>query len=314
VTDGRTDGRLDVTVLLGGPSSEREVSLASGRAVADALRRCGHDVTESDISPADTAALDRPGIDVVFIALHGTFGENGKVQQLCEDRRLPYVGSGPAASELAMDKHRSKQAFRAAGVATADWALVSADDTPKRVAELLGQVPPPCVLKPVDSGSSVGVHLARDAAARDDVLPGLLAGHGRALVEKFIPGRELTVGILEDRPLPVVEIRPKQEFFDFFAKYEDDQTEFTIGVELPGGATEAVQAEALKIHRAFGCRDLSRVDFILAADGTAYALEVNTIPGFTSHSLVPKSAATVGIGFEPLCDQLVRMALRRAGR
>ncbi len=307
-----TNGSADVTVLLGGPGSEREVSLASGRAVADALAARGHRVTAGDISPADTSALDRDGIDVVFIALHGEFGEDGRVQQLCEDRRLAYVGSGPAASELAMDKHRSKQAFRDAGMTTADWVLVQASDPPDRVADLLDRVPPPCVVKPVDSGSSVDVYLAPDADQRDQVLPGVLAGYGRAMVEALIRGRELTVGILDGRPLPIIEIRPKQEFYDYVAKYEADDTEYVPNPELPDDLADRLQADALKAHRALGCRDLNRVDFILGDDGQAYALEANTIPGFTSHSLVPKAAAAAGISFDELCDRLVRLALRRA--
>ncbi len=305
---------LDVTVLMGGPSSEREVSLLSGRAVADALARCGHRVTAADISPEDLSALDRRGAEVVFVALHGAFGEDGAVQRLCEGRGLPYVGSGPDASRLAMDKHASKDVFRRAGLATPDWVVVEARQPPARRASLLARVPPPCVVKPVDSGSSVDVYVARDAAARDAALGGLLAGYGRALVEAFVAGREMTVGILGDRPLPVVEVRPHREFYDYVAKYEDDATEYLTDPELPPGAARRLQQDALAAHRALGCRDLSRVDFILDESGRPWVLEVNTIPGFTSHSLVPKAAAAAGIGFEQLCDRLVRMALDRARR
>ena len=305
---------LDVTVLLGGPSSEREVSLVSGKAVAAALRAAGHRVTEADISPADVSALDREGIDVVFIALHGAFGEDGRVQQLCEERKLPYVGSGPAASATAMDKDLSKQTFRVAGVLTADWVVISTEDSRERIAELLADVPPPCVVKAIDAGSSVDVYVTPDAAARDDALPRVLTGYGRAMVEAFLAGRELTVGFVGEEPLPLVEIRPKRAFYDYAAKYEVDDTDYICSPKLPAGVAERLVADAQKAYRALGCRDLCRIDFILTPDERAYALEANTIPGFTSHSLVPKAAATAGIGFEELCDRLVRMAADRDGR
>jgi len=302
---------FDVTVLRGGPGSEREVSLMSGRAVAEALARAGHRVTAADIHPDDVGALDREDLEVVFIALHGEFGENGRVQELCEARGLTYVGSGPAASELAMDKHLSKQVFRQAGVLTPDWAVVGADDGSARRRRALAAVPPACVVKPVDSGSSVDVTIARDAEARDAALAGVLDRYGRAMVEAFVDGRELTVGVLAERPLPVIEIIPREAFYNYVAKYEDDGTRYVADPDLPAGVREALPAAALKVHRALGCRDLSRVDFILDAQGRPWALEANTIPGFTSHSLVPKAAAAAGIDFASLCDRLVRLAADR---
>ena len=304
----------DITVLMGGPSNEREVSLQSGRAVAEALRRCGHRVAAADISPEDASALDRAGIEVVFIALHGAFGESGDAQRLCQQRGLPYVGSGPAASALAMDKVASKQAFVRAGLATPRWADIDGSASPRQREQLLAEFPPPCVLKPVDGGSSLEVTIARDEASRDAAVEALLDGYGRAMVEKFVAGREMTVGILADRPLPVVEIRPAREFYDYVAKYADDNTEYIPNPELPPTVTQRLQEAGLAAHEALGCRDFSRVDFILTDEGVAHVLEVNTIPGFTSHSLLPKAAAAAQISFEQLCDRIVQLALDRAGK
>ncbi len=305
---------LDITVLMGGPSSEREVSFVSGRAVADALAHCGHKVTAADISPEDTSALDREGLETVFIALHGPFGEDGQVQLLCEDRGLAYVGSGPVASKLAMDKDASKRLFRAAALETPPWVVIEQGTPPDRLAGLLARTPPPCVLKPIDGGSSVDITIARDEPARDEALAGLLAAYGRAMIEEFIPGREMTVSILAEESLPLVEIRPAREFYDYYAKYEDDATEYIVAPDVPPGVADRLASDALKAHQALGCRDFSRVDFMLTDDGRPHVLEVNTIPGFTSHSLLPKAAAAAGVSFERLCDRLVSLALERHRR
>ena len=304
----------DVTVLMGGPSREHEVSLMSGRAVAEALGRCGHRVTTADISPQDTSALDREGLEIVFVALHGAFGEDGQVQRLCQQRNLPYVGSGPAASCLAMDKHLSKTVFRRVGLTTPDWVVIERSMPPPRRRALLAEVPPPCVLKPIDGGSSVDVTIAGDESARHDALEQLLEVYGLALIETFIPGREMTVGILGERPLPIIEVRPNRQYYDYVAKYQDDATGYLVNPDIPPAIGQHLRGAAITAHRALGCRDLSRVDFILGHDGRAYVLEANTIPGFTSHSLVPKAAAAAGISFEQLCDRLLRLALARAGR
>ena len=163
-------------------------------------------------------------------------------------------------------------------------------------------------------GSSVDITIARDAATRDEALEGLLATYGRALIEAFIPGREMTVGVLAEQALPVLEIRPAEEFYNYLAKYHDDRTEYIADPELPPAVKRGLEAAGLAAHQALGCRDFSRVDFILADDGTAHVLEVNTIPGFTSHSLLPKAAAGVGVGFDQLCDRIVQLAMNRAGR
>jgi len=307
----RTGRALDITVLMGGPSTERDVSLDSGRAIADALERVGHRVSRDDILPTDTRALDREGVDVVFIALHGEFGEDGHVQALCEDRGLAYIGSGPRASELAMDKAAAKQVFRREGLATPDWIIVEEYDDPAEGAERVAAMDMPVVVKPVSGGSSVDVTIARDADARDRAMENLLDTYSRAMIEQFIDGRELTVGILGGQVLPIIEIVPPEEFYDKAAKYTDCGTQYVFDHGLDAGAVRATQAAALATHDALGCRDLSRADIMLDAAGTPWVLEVNTIPGFTSHSLLPMAAARVGISFDQLVDGIAAMALAR---
>jgi D-alanine-D-alanine ligase len=313
VTPPSTDKSvLDITVLMGGPSSEREVSLASGRAIADGLRKAGHQVTTADISPTDTSALDREGIDVVFIALHGDFGESGQVQALCEQKQLRYIGSDPRSSKYALDKAASKQLLLHAGLATPRWMVIELFHPPALRQRWLGELPPPVVCKPVDGGSSVDVTIARDPDQRDRAVEDLLDNYGRAMIEQFVAGREVTVGILGDQPLPVIEIVCRGEFYDYQAKYADDAgTEYRFDHGLDADTVGRLQADALAAHRALGCRDLSRVDFILDPAGTAHVLEVNTIPGFTSHSLLPKAAQRAGIAMDRLVDRIARMAMTR---
>jgi D-alanine-D-alanine ligase len=307
-----TNERLDITVLMGGPSAEREVSLMSGAAIADALEQLGHAVTRADITPSNTVALDRPGIDLVFIALHGAFGESGEVQDLCERRGLRYTGSGPRASRLGLDKAAGKQLFLRAGLHTPDWMVIESFHARDDVRRWLEEIPPPVVVKPVDEGSSVGVRICRDPAARDDALDELLDRYGRAMLERFVPGREMTVGILGEQALPVIEIVAAHEFYDYEAKYADNVgTEYRFDLDLDESILHRMQADALAAHKALECRDLSRVDFLLGDDDVPQVLEINTIPGFTSHSLVPKAAARMGLAFPQLIERLVRMAMDR---
>jgi D-alanine-D-alanine ligase len=301
---------LDITVLMGGPSNEREVSLVSGAAVAAGLESFGHKVTRADISPSDASALDRRGIDVVFIALHGEFGESGQVQELCQARGLRYTGSSPRASAVALDKDASKRIFRAAGVATPDWVVAQALRADRAAQiEALGL---PVVLKPVDGGSSLDVTIAGDCPTRDGALRMLLDKHGRAIAERFIPGREFTVGILGEQTLPVLEIIPAREFYDYTAKYADGAgTRYVFDHGLSNKVVAALEAAALTAHQALGCRDVSRVDFIVPPEGPPQALELNTIPGFTGHSLLPMAAAKAGISFAQLVDRIAGMAMKR---
>ncbi len=297
--------KLRITVLAGGPSTERAVSLESGRSVAEALRRCGHEVRLADIGPNELGALDRPA-DVIFPALHGTFGEDGQVQRILEERGIPFVGSGSRASAVAMDKAATKAVAEELGVATApsevwDEAALAQREGPELTL--------PVVIKPVDQGSSVGIEIVKSADGLRPALVAAVNGYGRALVEQFVKGVELTVGIIGKEALPLICVRPRREFYDFTAKYEDDTTEYVFDTGQPAALVAQLQADSRRIFSRLGCRHLSRIDWIVDAAGEAWFLEVNTLPGFTSHSLVPKAAARIGISFEALCERLVRMAI-----
>jgi D-alanine-D-alanine ligase len=301
---------LAITVLAGGPSSERDVSLISGKAVADALKGLGHRVEILDITPADLSALDVPA-DVIFPALHGHFGEDGQVQRILEARGLPYVGCGPAASALAMDKVATKQACARAGVPTADYQLVTSD---QRNAALRNWASTKVCVKPVDQGSSVDTFIVPDQTSLAESLDRVVGRYGQALVERFISGPELTVGVLGTQVLPVIQIVPQGErtFYDYQAKYKDDNTRYLVNPPLPADLIQQVQKLTMTVFQTVGCRDLSRIDWLIEkATGQPYLLEVNTLPGFTSHSLLPKAAGAVGIDFASLCQRLVEMALRR---
>jgi len=308
----KTDRALDITVLMGGPSSERDVSLLSGAAIAEGLAARGHQVTRADISPQNTAALDRGEIELVFIALHGDFGESGQVQALCEARGLKYTGSNERASRLGMDKAAAKQIFKRAGLTTPDWMIVEEYHSAKQIACWLEELPLPVVLKPVDGGSSVDIKIVADITRRDEALEYLVDKYGRVMIERYAPGREFTVGVIGNSTLPVMEILPDGDFYDYRAKYDDDaDTSYVFSHGLDEKIVERMRTDALNAHRVLGCRDVSRVDFILDSDNTPNVLEINTIPGFTSHSLVPKAAAAAGISFEQLVDGIAAMAVNR---
>ncbi len=298
-----TARKLRVTVLAGGPGAERAVSLDSGLAVAEALRRRGHDVFIADIAPDQLAALDTPA-DVIFPALHGTFGEDGSLQRILEQRGLRYVGSDSRASAIAIDKLATKQCAERIGIPTPPYRLVTRED----LAAGRPLFDPPCVIKPLDQGSSVDTAIAQDAADVRAAAAGVVERYGRALLERFVRGDELTVGIVGRRALPVICIRPKRRFYDYEAKYHDEATEYLFDAGHPAEVLMRAQSESLRLFDAIGCRHLARVDWIAEPDGALWLLEVNTLPGFTTHSLVPKAAAQVGIDFDELCDRLVRMA------
>jgi len=296
---------LDILVLAGGPGPEREVSLQSGRAVHDALARLGHRPLLRDISPDDLSTFELP-IDFVFIALHGEFGEDGTVQAELDRRGIRYSGCGEKASRIAIDKAKTKRIASHAGIVTPSFEVVSAENA----AGAVDRLGIPAVVKPVDSGSSVDMTIARSKNVLQKAARQVAEKYGTALVERFVAGRELTVGILGDDALPVCEIRTKREFYDYQAKYLDDDTQYLFDLDLSSEAVSRVQRESLVVHRAIGCRVLSRVDWILdEMTGEPFLLEVNTIPGFTSHSLVPKAAARVGISFDQLCQRVVELSL-----
>ncbi|UCE61466.1 MAG: D-alanine--D-alanine ligase [Phycisphaerales bacterium] len=296
---------LDITVLAGGPSDEREVSLASGHAVYDALCRLGHRVELRDIGPENLSALDRPA-DFVFVALHGEFGEDGTVQTELERRHLPYSGTRAEASRVAMNKVASKRRFESAGVSTPPYEIVERDN----LATLASRFGVPAVAKPISSGSSVDTWIVRTPADLTDAASRVVDKYGSALVERYIAGPELTVGILGTEALPVCEIRTKREFYDYDAKYVDDDTQYLLDPDLPPELIDRVRSMSLIAHEALGCRVFSRVDWMVDAnDQEPYVLEVNTIPGFTSHSLLPKAAARVGLDFDQLCQRIVELSM-----
>lgn len=296
---------MTITVLAGGPSVEREVSLSSGQAVGEALRRLGHRVTLCDIGPDDLSALDRVA-DFVFIALHGTFGEDGTVQALLDARGLPYSGTGAAGSELAMDKVAAKQAFVRENIPTPPYEVVRVDT----VDGLEARFDVPAVVKPVASGSSVDTTIARTPSELHRDAQAVALKYGAALVERYIDGMEWTVGVLGNTPLPVCEIRPANEFYDYDAKYLDDRTQYVFDFDAPPELIEQVRSMSVRAHNALGCRAFSRVDWMIErATMKPYVLEINTIPGFTSHSLMPKAAARVGLNFDDLCQRMIELSL-----
>lgn len=311
------DQKHSVLVLGGGPDAEREVSLVSSRCVAKALVEAGHEVNYQVIDRPNLDELSRWGGSVVFPVLHGGWGEGGPLQDLLERGKRPYVGCRGPAARLAMDKIATKLVAAEKGVATAACAVFNPRDEGCPLGEM------PVVLKPVHEGSSVGVHICRTSIQWSDAVCAVredLRRHpDRAyLVERAVLGaRELTIGVMGTRSggadvLPPVEIKPAVEFYDYQAKYNRDDTRYTVDPPLPPGVKERVQNWARTMFEALGCRHLARVDFLLASDGSAWLLEANTMPGFTDHSLFPMAAAHQGMPMPALCSHLVSLAGQEA--
>ena len=298
--------QMKIAVLMGGPSAEREVSLKSGTAVANALATTGAKVVPVDI-PETTFSIPR-NTDVAFIALHGTFGEDGTIQRMLEDGSVAYTGSGPEASARAFDKVAAKTEFRNSNILTPKYEVFHREQTD---FNRLAQLGFPLVVKPSRQGSSMGVSIVQEETHLEEACK--IAWHydDRLLVEQFIAGRELTVGIFGGYALPVIEIRPKHDFFTYEAKYIKGQTDYLVPAPLDKGVEAQVKVLALRANDCLGCRDLARMDLILAENGELFVLEVNTIPGFTETSLVPQAARAAGIEFPDLCARLVQMALAR---
>jgi D-alanine-D-alanine ligase len=299
---------MNITVLFGGPSAEREISLISGRAVIDGLKAAGHTVFGSDVSPSDLSGLDHPA-DVIFPVLHGQFGESGELQEILEQRGLAFVGSGSAASRLGMNKAATKKAWEKVGLPTPKWffADIATAHGARQFIAAFGQV----VVKAVDSGSSIDVFVCRNPSDAEKALDKVLASHGTALLEQFIDGPELTVGLLEEKPLAPIRIVPKREFFDYEAKYKASDTEHRFDTGLPATVIEKCRELARRANEVVGARDLARVDIMLDRSHNPYLLEINTLPGFTPKSLLPEAAKHGGIDFPALVDRLVRRAVER---
>jgi D-alanine-D-alanine ligase len=298
-----------IAVLMGGPGSERDVSLATGRGVVKALRSLGCAVTEVDVRGAD---FDLPAdIELAFLTIHGTFGEDGQLQQILEDRGVPYTGEDVAGSALAFDKIRSKEMFRQHGVPTPHWQTINVGQRPT--------IPIPVVIKAPRQGSTVGVHIIRNEREIDAAIVDASTYDRELLVEKFIPGRELTVGILGDQVLPIIEIIPKGGFYDFTNKYPflnpsaGGAAEHVCPAKIDPAKTNEIQQLALRAFRALGLKVYARVDVLLPDDGAATVLEANTIPGMTEASLLPEAAAVAGISYPELCARIIELSAKRRG-
>ena len=296
---------LNITVMLGGPSAERDVSLRTGAAVAAALRSNGHTVHELDPGGPGQWALPA-GTEVVFLALHGTYGEDGTVQRALEAMGVPYTGCDPEASRLAFDKVLTKQKCVACGVPTAKFMTFKSAD-----AQWPDGWETPVVLKPVRQGSSVGLQFVDSAAEFPAKLAEALKFDTEVLMEERIVGRETTVGILAGRALPVVEVRPKQGSYDYANKYTAGATEYFCPADFDAMTTARIQEAAHAAFSSIGGRDYARVDVMVRASGEPVVLEVNTLPGMTETSLLPKAAAAAGLSYAELCQMMVDLALRR---
>ncbi|MDO8436439.1 MAG: D-alanine--D-alanine ligase [bacterium] len=296
----RSFGRIGV--LAGGPSSEREISLRSGKAVHKALIEEGCQAIFLDIRDDIRDLIRAKRLDVAFIALHGRFGEDGTVQGILEEARIPYTGSGPAASRAALDKIASKDIFIASGIPTPRHTVFERGQD--NLAEGR-EVRFPIVVKPQFEGSSIGLSIVKDKSQLEDAFGKAFKYGEKALLEEHIDGRELTVGILDDKPLPVIEIVTRENVYDYTAKYNDPYTKYVVPAPIEKDIYERAQELGRRAHTALGCRSFSRVDMIMGEDGGIFVLEVNTIPGMTERSLLPKAAGVAGLSFNRLCMRMV---------
>jgi len=306
--------KLKIAVLAGGIGSEREISLQSGRCVAEALKEAGFEVVKADIRPDNLEILDDSSVDVFFPALHGIFGEDGRLQQILEDRSLLYAGSGPEASKAAFDKMTSKKLFEQAGVATPAAIEFGPETDIGLLEEQLRDFAHKYVIKPVRQGSSVGVSIVSTPHEAVVTARKTLSKYGDCMIEEFVPGMEVTVGILHGRPLPIIEVRTQGSFYDYHAKYVDEKTEYLFDTITDTAMAANVSRAAVDCFNALGCRHFARIDFILSDEKIAYVLEANTIPGFTSHSLLPKAAAKAGLSMSDLCAEIVEAAYSAIAR
>jgi D-alanine-D-alanine ligase len=300
-----------VAVLYGGRSTEREVSLKTGKGCAEALRGKGYDVALVDADLEVAARLREARVQVAFVALHGRWGEDGCIQGLLESMGIPYTGSGVLSSALGMDKVFSKLLFRDAGLAVAEYRVFP----PKRAGSItVGELPfgLPAVVKPAGEGSSVGVHIVRDGEALAAACKDAATYKGDVIVERYIKGAEIQVAVLDGEALGAIEVVPAREFYDYEAKYTAGTTQYFYPARLPEAHTRRVMQAAVTAHDVLGCSGVTRTDFIITADGTPYILEVNTLPGMTPTSLVPKIAAGNGISFADLCERLLEGATLKA--
>jgi len=331
-----TKTKIKIALFVGGISSEREVSKATGKAVYGAIKSLGYSCVLIDPAYGTNQPEDEEkffaekdyteikidnfiktinsdllnDIDLVFLALHGKYDEDGTIQSMLELRNIKYTGSGVFSSMIAMDKAVSKTLFRENNVNTADWFTVGNDF---KINDVIGKIKKelefPCVIKPNDQGSTVGLTIIKKDDEINEALKLALQFSDLALIEKYIPGRELTVAVLDDTPLPVLEIIPKSGFYDYKSKYTSGMSEYIVPAEIPKDVFLNIQQQALMAFKALRCKVYARVDFRLNDESIPYCLEVNTLPGMTSTSLVPKMANVVGISFEELINRIIRKSL-----
>jgi D-alanine-D-alanine ligase len=298
-----------IAVLMGGPGSEREVSLATGHGVSKALCSLGAEVTDVDVKDENFKLPD--GVELAFITIHGTFGEDGRLQKILEQRGIAYTGEGVQGSEVAFDKIQSKKHFLRTGVSTPEWEVIDSGARPR--------MPIPIVIKPPREGSTVGVHIIKSDSQIEEAMRDVARFSRDVLIEKFIPGRELTVGILGDQALPIIEIIPKGGFYDFTNKYPflnpqaGGAAQHVCPAHIESAKTVEIQQLALKAHRALGLEVYSRVDVLVTNDGSSFVLEANTIPGMTEASLLPEAAGVAGISYPELCVRIIELSQRKSG-
>ncbi|MEE8324405.1 MAG: D-alanine--D-alanine ligase [Candidatus Humimicrobiaceae bacterium] len=301
-----------IGVLAGGLSSERDISLKTGRNIFESLKRSGYNADFIDVG-VDLLEKIR-SVDIAFLALHGRFGEDGTVQGMLELLKIPYTGSGVLSSAVVLDKILSKKIFIQEDIPTPPFIELDLNDPIPELDGLNEEIGVktgyPLVVKPNSEGSTIGIKTIYDSSQLEDGIKEAARYDKRILLEKYIKGRELTVGIigLEPETLPIIEIKPKSGFFDFDSKYKNNLTEYIIPADLEKGIAENIMEISMNCHKILGCSGISRVDFILDSEGTPYVLEINTMPGMTSTSLVPMAASAVGISFDLLVEIILDSA------
>lgn len=293
-----------IGVLMGGPSAEREVSLRSGKAILEALLSKGYGAKPVELGMPTKKELKSLGIDVAFIALHGTFGEDGQIQAMLEELDIPYTGSKVKASRLGMDKVASRKLFQKDKLFVPNYEVLTNGTRPN--LKFGNQI----VVKPSAQGSSVGVTIVEKKEDLEEAIDKAFGFGDAVILEEFIDGKELTVGILDDRPLPVIQLVPKRRFYDEVAKYTSGMTEYLVPAPISKTDSDMAQDAGLRAHKCLGCASFSRVDMILSKDDRIVVLEVNTIPGMTQLSLLPKAAKAAGIEFAELCERMLRSAVK----
>ncbi len=293
---------------MGGPSAEREISLITGRAIFDALKSKKYDVVALELKNDVFSCLTGQKVDVVFNALHGTWGEDGVIQGVCEVLKIPYTGSGVLASSLSMTKSFTKDFLLQHGIQTPEFQIWSVKNQTQKEFEKNITIKLPFVVKPESQGSSVGITIVREKKDVASALKGASKYDTSIMVEEFINGREITAGVLNGRALPLIEIKPKIGFYSYESKYTKGKTEYLCPAPLPPNLTQKIQDTSVKIYSLLRCRGVARADYMMAADFQFYFLEINTLPGMTSLSLVPKAAQQMGLSFPDLVEEILNSA------